>query len=264
MTRIVFIVFALSWALTAQAAWYWPFGGKGGEREQKRISELIEPASLLIDDAIAKAEDGKIDEAVETYRQALQELESVELANPDRVDQPEFATIRNKRAYVNTAIDALLFKQVQQNANAVAVTDTTELESKYAKLQAEKRAKKQNPGAKVDRKSLVMAAQKDLAAKRFDAAEAAVTELLKQNPKDLAALNLRAALESMRGDGAAAVKTLQSAIQIAPDNYYAYYNLAKLLIRTRGAAGRAEAAALYESGLDVGGPIDAQLEELLK
>ena len=91
------------------------------------------PAVELIDDAGDLSEEGKVDEAVEKYRQALQELDRIELENPDRVDKPEFATVRNKRAYVNAAIDSLHLTQARQNAKAVAITDTDDLEKRYAR-----------------------------------------------------------------------------------------------------------------------------------
>lgn len=269
MARTVLLVLTLIWVLDASASWYWPFGGDAKERKQ-RISELMEPASLLIDSAVEKSEEGKVDEAVSEYKKALAELDRIEREHPDRAETPEFATLRNKRAYVNSAIDALLLKQAQQNAKAVSVTDTTELEAKFAKLQAEKKAAKARPvgtaksGGKAGRKEVIAAVQKDLAAQRYDAAAASIEDLLKANPKDVAALNLRAALESLKGDDAAAAKTLQLAIKAAPESHYAYYNLAKLLLRTQGASGRTEARGLYETGRDMGGPVDGQLEALLK
>ena len=110
-------------ATSASASWYWPFG-KGDKRpERLRISELVEPASELIDEAADLADEGKISEAVEKYRSALEELDRVESENPERAKSAEFATVRTKRAYVNSAIDTLFMKQAQNNAKPVAITN---------------------------------------------------------------------------------------------------------------------------------------------
>lgn len=125
-------------ATAASAAWYWPFGSDDDEPDKVRLSVLMEPASELIDEASDLASDGKVQESVEKYRRALEELERIEAENPERVKSQEFATVRNKRAYVNAAIDAMLLSQVRNNAKPVAVSDTTELEKKLA---AERKAK---------------------------------------------------------------------------------------------------------------------------
>lgn len=115
---------------TAEAAWYWPFGSDEVSEAPKRLSDLMEPASDLIDEASDLAAEGKISEAVEKYRAAIDALDKIEAENPERASQPEFATVRNKRAYVNAAIDELLLRQVRQNAKSVAVSDTTGLEQR--------------------------------------------------------------------------------------------------------------------------------------
>lgn len=140
MRKFCFLAFAAALAGVAHASWYWPFGSdEGGGKKPPRLSELMEGASTNIDAAVDFADEGKISEAVEAYRRALAELDRVERDYPDRVDKPEFATLRNKRAYVNAAIDSLLLGQIKANAKAVAVSDTTELEKKLA---AERAAKK--------------------------------------------------------------------------------------------------------------------------
>lgn len=123
----------------ARAAWYWPFSSDDDEgKDQVRLSELIEPASMLIDDAMDLLHDGKKDEAVEKFREALAALEKLEAENPERAATDEFSTVRTKRAYVNAAIDSILLDQARKNAKAVAVTDTAELEKK---MEAKKRGK---------------------------------------------------------------------------------------------------------------------------
>ena len=135
-------VLCLLAAASASASWYWPFGDDDEEKKPPRLSELMEPASLLIDDASDLAMDGKITEAIEKYREALAALDKVERENPDRAESPEFATLRNKRAYVNAAMDSIILAQARQNAKAVAVSDTTELEKKFAEEKAARSAKK--------------------------------------------------------------------------------------------------------------------------
>jgi len=65
-----FCVFALIVAICSggQASWYWPFGSDEVDERPKRVSELIEPASLLIEEGSDLAAEGKTDEAVAKYR----------------------------------------------------------------------------------------------------------------------------------------------------------------------------------------------------
>lgn len=135
--------------VAACASWYWPFGSSEEKKEAPRLSELMEEASKAIDNASDYAADGKVDEAVEEYRRALAELDRVEKENPERAATPEFATVRNKRAIINASIDSLYLSQARENAKAVAVTDTTELEKKFA----ERRARIRREKALADEKS---------------------------------------------------------------------------------------------------------------
>ena len=141
MTReIAAFALAALVATGARASWYWPFGSDDSVEDSRRprLSELMEPASRLIDEATDLAEDGKSVEAVEKYRAALAALDEIEAENRAWADKPEFATLRNKRAYVNATIDSLLLRQVKSNARAVAVSDTTALERKLAEEKAGK------------------------------------------------------------------------------------------------------------------------------
>ena len=283
----------------ASAAWYWPFGSEGDKNKVPRISELLEPASLLIDEASDLAVDGKHKEAVEKYREALAELDRVELENPDRVGKPEFATVRNKRAYVNAAIDSMLMSQVQQNAKAVAVSDTTELEKKLAEERAakakekEKKAKEKvleekepvedepaevadpepvapvKPVAPAKSARVKKAASRseqviaDIAAGEFEAAAIVIGEMLEEKPNGAAALNLKAAMETAQGRYKEAEKTLDQAIMSNPRSHYAYYNMARLILQSRP-DGKTTARRYYETGRAVGGPVDDELEGLVK
>lgn len=276
---ILVCMFAL--AFTAQASWYWPFGSDDVDEKKKppRLSELMEPASLLIDEASDLAADGKTTEAVDKYREALKELDRVERENPERVKAPEFSTVRNKRAYVSAAIDTLLMTEARYNAKAVSVSDTTELEKKLAAernpqmtpeknkknaVVAEKPAEEKvvdvNPKKPLTKSQQVLA---DIAKRDFNAATLLIKEMLVEKPNDAAALNLRAIKEAAEGDLKAAESTLDQAIQSNPRNHYAYYNMATLMLQI-SAANKDVARRYYETGRAVGGPVDANIERALK
>jgi tetratricopeptide (TPR) repeat protein len=246
-----FVVFV---ALGASASWYWPFGSDEPEENARRprLSEMMEPASQLIDEATDLAEDGKSTEAVEKYRAALKELDKIERENSELADKPEYATLRNKRAYVNATIDSLLLEQVKSNARAVAVSDTTELEKKLA---AEKAAKNVDKVAKALRRQ----AMADLAAGDVAAALLSIDELLAAKPDDAAGLNLLAAAKTSEGDYKAAERALDRAISSNPRSHHAYYNMAKLILKSQP-TNKKGAKRYYEAGREVGGPEDAKLE----
>lgn len=319
MKRILAFLLLSVVATRAFAAWYWPFGSDD-EKKPPRMSELMEESSILIDEAFDLAAQGKISEAVEKYKKAYEELEKLELQYPDRAATSEFSTVRNKKAYVSTSIDSLLLKQASENARAVAVTDTTELEKRYeAEMKAKaagrpivdeddefdepKAVKKDNKPSKskkmddeanednasrvadavadnsarrtkiakiaaenpTNRKAKIMLAVEDLKLKEFDAAELTIKELLVEKPNDATALNLKAAVEAARGDYEKAKSTLHQLIQSNPKNHSGYYNLAKLIIKFEGAAGKAAAKRYYDTARKYyGGPKDEKLEDLLK
>jgi len=259
---------------------------------------------VLIDEASDLASDGKEQEAIEKYRKALEELDRIEAENAERAKKQEFATVRNKRAYVNAAIDAMLLSQVKRNAKSVAVSDTTELEKKLAAerkkkaegKKAEAEGKKPGDAAKavaaanavsidaVGKKAEAKveeagadASKKpetrpvggkarvayDLAHKDYADAEVVIAEMLVQKPNDAKALNLKAALEMARGRYKEAESALDQAIMSNPRDHYAYYNMALLLLRA-DAENKSSAKRYYETGRAVGGPVDAELEELVK
>lgn len=320
-------------AMCANASWYWPFGDD--EEKPPRLSELMEKASILIDEASDLNEEGKVDESVAKYREALKELDRVEAENPERAETTEFATLRNKRAYINAAIDSILLSQAIDNAKSVAITDTAELEKRLSEEKARKsgrgsQSKEKEPeikekdaeesavvekrgetvenaakarvakrreeaktrerkvtitvqntakkneiasertandgGAASGKAARLKLAQNDLKSKDYDAAMLTVRELLDERPNDVAALNLKAAIESARGESDAAQMTLMQAINSHPRSHYAYYNLAKLILRVRLDNDGIEAARrYYETGRKyANGPEDAYLERKLK
>ena len=298
MNRLTLLAFALALAGVAHASWYWPFGSDddGEERRIPRLSELMEGASTNIDAAVDFAEDGKTAEAIEAYRRALSELDGVERDYPELSDKPEFATLRNKRAYVNAAIDTLLLGQVKANAKAVAVSDTTELEKKLAAERAAKKGEspespeKESPGegkkpgeqatqeAKPETRPEPKPESKpaptrplsvrdrviaDIEKGDWDAAELGVNEMLVAKPNDAVALNLKAAIEAEQGKFKEAEETLDQAIMSNPRSHQAYYNMADLMLK-RTPPNVGAARRYYETGRAMGGQRDERLEDALK
>ena len=270
----------------ANAAWYWPFSS-ADDAERPRMSDLVEPVSILVDEAADLAADGKVGEAVEKCRAALAELDRIEAENADRAALPEFNTIKNKRAYITATIDSLRLDEAQSNARPVAISDTTELQKKYdAKYgkQAEVSAPvaqtgkgesspevkpsqpkppkdAQPPAAPKRPLTKLEQAVQDLEAGDYEAVQLTIAEILDEKPSDAAALNLRAAVEAASGNLRAAEATLDHAIQTNPRNYYAYYNMARLMLTKKNKTG---AKRYYETGQVLGGPTDAELEAALK
>ena len=280
MKQLVSIFIALALGAGASGAWYWPFSSD--DEKPPRVSELMEDASIMIDEAYDLAADGKTSEAVDKFREALAELDRIEAENPDRVKEPEFNTLKNKRATVTAAVDSLLLDEVQSNAKAISVTDTTELQKKYdAKMAAKRGGAADVPREEVDEerpktrpveesapsaadapRSNLEKAMAALKAKDYDAVERAVSEMLSENAKDSVALNLLAAAEIAKGDAKSAEKTLDLAISANPGSYYAYYNMARLMVRAK--SNKDAAKRYYETGRRYGGPKDAALEGMLK
>ena len=277
MRKLSVIFCVIAFAGGVRASWYWPFGSDESGEAPKRISELMETATKLIDEASDFAADGKINESVESYRKALVELDRIERENPDRAESSEFATLRNKRAYVNAAIDSMLLSQVKQNAKAVAVSDTTELEKKLAEekgLKDEKTGDESmqqkapqtiKPSNPQTFKPLTKRERAIDAIARGDyaAANLVIKEMLAEKPNGVTALNLRAAMEMKQGKLDAAEETLDQTIMSNPRNYSAYYNMAMLLLQ-KGVGNKASAKRYYETGRAMGGPENAELEALVR
>ncbi len=286
------LLVALGWglAVSSSASWYWPFGEEDAVEERRlRLSELMEPATALIDEAADLAADGKVSESVAKYREALTVLERIELENPDRAKKPEFASLRNKRAYVNAAIDTMLLSQIREHAKAVAVSDTTELEKRLAQersptntlaaVKPESPAGDPQPAAAPV--AINVAATESRSAKvpvtgtpreqalaylangEYANAEQVVENLLVEKPNNAMALNLKAAILAEQGKTREAEQALDQAIMSNPRDYFAYYNMAELMLQ-RGADNQTVARRYYETGRAVGGPIDEALEARLK
>lgn len=269
------LIFAIALVSTgAWASWYWPFGSEEETEEVKRLSELMEPASVAIDEAADLVADGKSEEAVEQYRKALELLDEIEAENPDRAATPEFASLRNKRAYVSAAIDSILLQQARANAKAVAITDTSELEKKFAerrgkRIEADGGGKPKLEEVHVDhwgktkegRRKQLEVAMEALHEKDWETAKGICGDLLEKDEKDLAALNIKAAAEKGEGKAKEAEKTLAAAIKAAPRDYNAYYNMAELIADEGG--NPASARRYYDMGRKLGGARDKTLEAKL-
>jgi len=293
MKRLAIFCFACLALAELQASWYWPFGDDD-EQKKPRLSELMEPASLLIDDASDLASEGKISESVEKYRAALAELDRIEAEDPERAKAPEFATLRTKRAYVGAAIDSLLLVQARSNAKPVAVSDTTELEKKLAeernpaaKAEAEQAperavakdsepqaeakapkpaqvrkepAKRRRPSQRRDRalspKEKVMNAIGD---GDYAEADRIIASMLSEKPNNAMALNLKAARLSAEGRYRDAERALDQAIHSNPRSHFAYGNMATLILKSnpKNIEG---ARRYYETGRALGGPENSELE----
>ena len=109
----------------------------------------------------------------------------------------------------------------------------------------------------------VLALAADIAAGEFEAAAIVIGEMLEEKPNGAAALNLKAAMETAQGKYKDAEKTLDRAIMSNPRSHYAYYNMARLVLQTRS-DGKMTARRYYETGRAVGGPVDDELEGMVK
>ena len=293
MKRLAIFCFACLALAELQASWYWPFGDDD-EQKKPRLSELMEPASLLIDEASDLASEGKISEAVAKYRAALDELGKVEADDPERAKTPEFATLRTKRAYVSAAIDSLLLVQARSNAKPVAVSDTTELEKKLAAERnppPEPKAVKETPQpaeAKESKPAQASAGKEQASAGKAPAkrrqaqrreralsakervmnaigdgdyaeADRIISSMLAEKPNNATALNLKAARLSAEGRYREAERALDQAIRSNPRSHFAYGNMATLILKSnpKNIEG---ARRYYETGRALGGPENAELE----
>ena len=267
MKGVLCVLLAVLLVEISSASWYWPFGNDEEKPEVPRLSELMEPASLAIDEASDLASQGKMSEAVEKYRVALLELDKVESNNLERVKSPEFSTLRTKRAFIQATIDSLLLTEAQRNARPVAVSDTTELEKRLAKervVAAESLPpQKKKPSSAKKPLTRKQRAAKYIRENDWNAAELVIKEMLGETPNDLTALNLRAAMESAQGDYGKAEKTLDQAISSHPRDYQSYYNMARLKLKGES-PDRDGAKRYYDTGRRFGGPKNAKLEGAFK
>ena len=101
-----------------------------------------------------------------------------------------------------------------------------------------------------------------LRAQDYPAADVLLESMLKERPKDLNALLLRAAAQAGTKHYYAAQRTLERAMRAHPKSYLPYYNLSNLLIQQ--GEDLETAKEYYELGRTVGGPVNKALEARLK
>lgn len=293
--KVLLAICCLAWLPSVRASWWWPFGSNRDEAP-KRMAELLEPASRLIDQAVDFAETGENDKAVAKYREALEALDRLEREHPDRAATSEFATVRNKRAYITVAIDSLMLEEARRNARTVAVTDPSGLERRFAEERsqatAEKAKKVRGPAAPAEsvatnrpvaaagpvraespsgdlaelpRAERLRMAAAAIGRSDYPGALAIVNGVLKDYPNDAHALNLRAVAEMNTGNKSQAEATLTQLVNSNPRAYFGYYNLARLIMATRGESGKEAARRYYRHGREYcNGPANPELEALLK
>lgn len=279
------MIFALGAALCARGAWYWPFGtDRDSTNAPPRLHRLLQPANDFIELAQDASLEGDADKALENYRFALAELDRVEVENPDRAASAEFAPLRLRRAACTAAIDAIRFAKVNENVRPVSVTDTTELQKHWDKAHglADEEIEKKPPPPKAavkpkeepppkpvppaalptDWNGRFAQAMAYLRAQDYAAADVLLEAMLKERPKDLNALLLRAAAQAGTKSYYAAQRTLERAMRAHPRSYLPYYNLANMLIQQGDDLETAR--EYYELGRTVGGPVNKELEARLK
>ena len=283
--------------LSSGAAWYWPFDlDPDSTNKPPRLHRLLEKANDYIELAEDDALSGEGDKAIENYRLALKELDRVEEEHPERAETPEFAPLRNKRATCTAAIDAIRFAQINENARAVALTNTKDLERKWRRkhglltpedIEEDRReelrkqaeaAKKEGGAANATNVASAVsgtspAEGSDWDARRsravalvraqdYAAADRLLADLLKERPDDLTALLLRAASQMGLDQDHAARRTLETALRAHPKSYLPCYNLASVYLKLGEPV--TEARFFYEKGRALGGPRNEALEEKFK
>lgn len=285
-SRIFSVCFVLGLTMSAQAAWYWPFGyDEDSTNAPPRLHRLLEKANDYIELAEDESANGNGDKAIENYKLALAELDRVEQAHPERAESTEFAPLRNRRAACTAAIDTIRFAQVNENERAVAVSDTTELQKKWnrkhgIKVPGEDDSKDEGTAGKKD-ESVKGGAEKEvkerpsvsfdtrlgmaldeLRQRNYASATLILQDLQKEKPEDLNLLLLQAAAQSGTGSNFAARRTLEKAIKLHPKAYQPYYNLAFLSLKL--GENVETAREYYEIGREEGhGPRNAELERRL-
>ena len=285
MIRPFFFISALALSLSAQASWFWPFDSKS-EKDEPRLSEIMLPASTNIDAAADFVAEGKDTEAIESYKRALAELDKIELMYPERVQTPEFSTVKTKRALVISAMDSLKINQVMENVSPVTVTDTSVLEEKLRKERSSAKKIEDVDSSQVKKAPSVnapppvrkAAAKKPASTKpkgppksieeaiargEFDFAAKEINAILKINPKDVKALNLKAAMECAQKKFSDAERTLDVAISSNPQSYHSYYNMARLKLMANPPDPDG-ARRYYKTGRAYGGAENKWIEERIK
>jgi len=254
MKRIFMMLAAAGLCCAASASWYWPFGAKEEDpREATRLHRLMQTANGFIEEAEDAAISGDADKAIGLYEKALTEFARIQAAYPERAATAEFTPLRQKAASCQAAMDAVRFEQINRNARAVAVSDTTELQRRFDEKHGIRRAEP----AYRDR---LLAARDAVRAGHWAVAEETLDGLEKEKPDDLNVQLLRAAAQIGSQRRADARRTLERAQRAHPDSYLPFYNLSSLALGTGAAF---DARVYYDRGRALGGPVDASLEKRL-
>jgi len=98
--------------------------------KKPNVLELVRPFDVLVGRAEALYMDGDAKEALEAYREALENLTELEMKYYEWVTLPEFAPVRSRRVHCEKTMDRIMLEEAQVNARTMTVTDTRELEKK--------------------------------------------------------------------------------------------------------------------------------------
>jgi len=113
----------------------WPFGSSDKEkRKELRVVELLQEPTRVMNEAQDADSNGKTEEAVVFYKQALKML--VEIEQGADTAGTEFAPLRFKKAMCETMIDRLLFSKAEKFERAITVTDTQNLTAQLERERA--------------------------------------------------------------------------------------------------------------------------------
>ncbi len=117
-----------------------------------------------------------------------------------------------------------------------------------------------------DKRARILLANEDLKKKDYEAAVLTLQGVLADYPKDVGAMNLLAMVQLSAGNTVEAQNLLNEVIVSNPKSYYAYYNMAKLILRTqKDDSAKVTAGRYYQTGrMYANGPVDDYLEAKTK
>ena len=130
------------------------------------------------------------------------------------------------------------------------------------KKPAEKKAAAKKP-ASTKPKGPPKSIEEAIARGEFDFAAKEINAILKINPKDVKALNLKAAMECAQKEFSDAERTLDVAISSNPQSYHSYYNMARLKLMANPPDPDG-ARRYYKTGRAYGGAENKWIEERIK
>lgn len=194
----------------AQAVW--PFGSSDTEkRKELRVIDLLQEPTRVMNEAQDSESNGKTEEAVALYKQALKML--IEIEQGANTAGTEFAPLRFKKAMCETMIDRLLFSKAEKFERAITVTDTQNLtaqlererallvSNQVAEAKARETAAVSNELVRVETLKKAAAEKMKMAAEKAAAAEKARIETEKnqtESEKAATIARLKAEQETVR------------------------------------------------------------------